>query len=151
MVYEMPLTTGAKGGRSRRRKRLRKGTETLEQHIARHRAEMAEQPAPEPTPAKPKRRWRWSEVFAAFSMVVIFPAYLAWIIFDIGGHGMGKGAPHFFIFFINLPFCIAWIFLDQLSDPGSGEPLSPKAREAMRRGETIPMLQKLRSPRMWWH
>lgn len=135
MVYEMPLTTGGQGGRSRRRKRLPKGTETLEQHIARHRAEMAEQPAPEPTPAKPKRRWRWSEVFAAFSIAVIFPAYLAWFIFGVGGMGMHRGAPHFFIFFINLPFCIAWIFLDHRNDPGAGEPLSPKRREYQRKIE----------------
>jgi len=134
MVYEMPLTTGGKGGRSKRRKRLRKGTETLEQHIARHRAEMAEQPALEPTPAKLKRRWRWSEVFAAFSAVVIFPAYLAWIIIGAYGFG-GRGAPHYFIFFVNLPFCITWIFLDHRSDPGAGEPLSPKAREYRRKIE----------------
>ena len=98
-----------------------------------------------------KRRWRWSEVYAVFTALVIAPAYVLFWILTNSGESVGKGAPVFFVFVLNFPLCIAWVILDRKDDPGADEALSPKTREAERRGDRVSMLQKLGSPNMWRH
>lgn len=137
MVYEMPLTTKGNRGRSKRRRRRRLAGETIGEAIEKSRATAISQ-ASEQRPERDKARSpKWSHMFAAITATTIFPAYLLWIIFlaEASGNGasMGRGAPHFFMFFVNLPFCILWLFLDHRDDPGSDEPLSPRAREEYRK------------------
>ena len=144
----MPLSTGGKAGRRKRRKRLEHAGETLEDTILRESEENVEF---EPQKQTKKRRRKWSEIYAIFTALVIAPAYILLWVLTSSGESMGKGAPVFFLFVLNFPLCIAWVILDRKDDPGADEPLSPKVRQAMRKGEPVSTQDKLGSPNMWRH